>query len=102
MIDAEHVDRCDTDCGSSNERRAAPLEVIGPRVLARMIQPNDLIRFGDPARDVWAFVRVAVEATPSQVGFDRRATMLFGDHVIDLERVERVFFWELAVFADAT
>ncbi len=102
MINAQHVDRCDTDCSACNERGAAPLEVIGPRVFARMIQSNDLVRFGDPARNAGTFVRVAVEAAPSQIGFDRRATMFFGDHVIDLERIERVFFWELAVFADAT
>jgi hypothetical protein len=102
MVDTQHVDRCNTDCGASDERGAAPREVIGPRVFTRMIQPHDLIRFSDPARDVRAFVSVAVEAAPSQIGFNRRTTVFFGDDVINLERIERAFFRELAVFADAT
>ena len=101
VINAQHVDRDSPDLRPADQRRAVPLEVIRPTILAWMVQSNDLVPICDPPCHVWALVRVAVEATPSQIRFNRRTTVFLRDDVIDLKRVERMFVRELTVFTDA-
>jgi hypothetical protein len=56
-----------------------------PMLLAWMKQWHELTTHGVNARDVGPFVFIAVQTTPGQIFQNRRATMLLGDDVINLE-----------------
>jgi hypothetical protein len=63
-----------------------PTEVIMPRILAGMKQADYGLLRGTPACNVRPFVPVAGIAAPGEIVLLRRAMMLLGDDVVDLER----------------
>jgi hypothetical protein len=71
--------------------RSSGRKLRDPRVAAALV--------GIQAGDVWAFEPVTVRASEGEIAFDRLATMLFGDNVIDLERQRQRKLWDPAVLA---
>ena len=62
---------------------------------------TDLVRFSQPTREIWAFVRVAVVARPGEVGCYLRPAMFLSDDVIDLKRKISEPLRKVAIFAAA-
>ncbi|MFA6544001.1 MAG: hypothetical protein WCS99_06225 [Limisphaerales bacterium] len=81
-------------CGSPNGgascyASAVQPKMLGPLVPARMEERRELPGIRVNARQVWAFVEVAVDAGPRKVVGIVAAAMLPGDDVFDMEILRR-------------
>ena len=75
-------------------------KVLFPTVNTWVKQANSLRRIRVNAGEVCAFAEVAALASPSEVCRVVRATVLFGDDVVEVKRLERqMVFVQLAVLA---
>ena len=77
--DSRHADDVDT----------VPLEVVTPLVVPWMEESRYFVRFGIDARQVRAFMEIAVDTRESEVVGVVRTAMLPGDDVLDVERGKR-------------
>jgi hypothetical protein len=65
------------------------LEVLCPRVLAWMKEACDFPGFGIDARQVGAFLQIALPAGERQIIKMRGPAVLFGNNVLDMERAAK-------------
>ena len=93
MVDCEKLDRGPTDSCATRKQCAAPLEVIGPVILAGMEQSNHLVRVWIDARDVWSFMRIASITAQAKILSVRLSAVLQRNDVVDREREEDVLIW---------
>ena len=90
MVDCQASDRGSADRGVPREDRPVPREVVSPDIATRMKQPDSGSGQRIDAREVWALVEVAPEATEAEVVGSRRSAMLLGHDVVDRKREERI------------
>ncbi len=103
VVDCQKLDRGATDRRATQKQRALPLEMLSPRVLSRMEEPNQYFGVGVDACDVWAFVGIASVAAQAEIVGVRFPTVLQSDDVIDWEREEGiVVLMDAAVLAPIT
>ena len=98
-IDGQHIDGGSTARRPTNEHGTFPAEMDGPVIAARIKQSHDAPGEAVSAGQVRSFVIVAREASQREVLRLRESVMLFGDDVVDLERIRIALLRHLAVFA---
>ena len=98
-IDGQHIDGGSTARRSTNEHGTFPTEMDGPVIAARIEQSHDAPGEAVSAGQVCSFVIVAREASQREVFQLRESVMLFGDDVVDLERIRIALLRHLTVFA---
>ena len=89
------------DCGTTDDGRPIPAQVAAPTVPTRIEERRQLLRPSVTAGNIRPLIRIAMEATQSQVPRYCGAVMLYGDHVIDLEWRRIISLRHQAVFAAA-
>lgn len=99
IVDVENLKRNATDGRRATKFRTNPIEMLGPRVGARMEQPCEPAVVGVESRNVRPLMRIAAEAGEGQIGLDRGTRVLLGDDMIDAERQRIPIAGHRAVFA---
>lgn len=85
IINTEHVNGRAADRRPCLHQLAIPKEVVRPQVLTRMEQAHDFSTRWISPWDIRALVRVAVEASESEIVFGPLSSMVARDNVIDLK-----------------
>jgi hypothetical protein len=101
-IDLENHDRGSADRRTAAEEGTIPTKMPPPPMAARVKQRDQLAGLFVSARDIGAFSLVACQARPGAIGKRRRATMGFGDDMIQLKGHPYCRLRHVAVFAPST
>ena len=99
-VHVEDANRRPSDGRLADNIDAAPLKVIVPTLMSRMKQLGDPTSFGIDPREVWAFVKITVNASQSQVVEIVAAAMNPRDDMLDVKCGQRrIFLSQLAILA---
>jgi len=99
-VHVEDANRRPSDGRLADNIDAAPLKVIVPTLVSRMKQLGDPTSFGIDPREVWAFVKITVNASQSQVVEIVAAAMNPRDDMLDVKCGQRrIFLSQLAILA---
>ena len=99
-VHVEDANRRPSDGRLADNIDAAPFKVIVPTLVSRMKQLGDPTSFGIDPREVWAFVKITVNASQSQVVEIVAAAMNPRDDMLDVKCGQRrIFLSQLAILA---
>ncbi len=99
-VHVEHPDRCSSCPRQPNDLDAAPEEVVGPPLSARIEQFRNLVGFWIDSSEIAALVKVAVDTCQGKILVFVRSAMLSGNDVLDLQSSYwRLLFRKLTVLA---
>lgn len=101
MSDAKNFDRHATNRCEPHKPNAPPCEMLIPVIAARMKQWRHLARLLVDSGDIRALASVAPPARNAEIAHPCRATVLLGDHMINLETAGISGLWQPAVLANA-
>jgi len=99
-IHVEEPCSCAANRSQTDNVAATENEMLAPSIFSRMKQPCHFTRIRIKARQVRAFVKIAVVTGPRQIHQIIRTTMLSGNNVFYLEGMKGVVFLvEATIFA---
>jgi hypothetical protein len=99
LVDVQNFDGSAAYRSQADQRGVIPPEMIAPNIASGIEEPGQGSRLCIDSGDVGSFVSIAVETTEGQIPFNRFATVLACDDVVDVKRLVVKRRCDVAIFA---